>query len=248
MGINLLTGSPGVIYGLYLEGELVDFTKINLQSEYQKWNAKLFNNELPKISMSFKKIKKASGVTTANAVRVKKGSKVLKSVSDLSIAISTNLKLTQEEFDGILIHEMIHVWFLNNLLDEKHGLSFKAKASELSKKAGFTIPLTHEIKNSEVNSAGTPKVLAFILVIRPTGSPSLAFFSDKKIKEVTELPTRLSRGVPTGTQVITGTVKTILGDKYIVFRSLKAIKTVSINKSEAESIINSADITRSEIK
>ena len=68
-------------------------------------------------------MKKATGLTTAKARKV--GRFGLADVTDIKMKISNNLKLTKDEVTGILIHEMIHVYFLHNNMNEDHGPEFK---------------------------------------------------------------------------------------------------------------------------
>ena len=244
---NILNDDPELVALSYLSEEIVDMKAMNLKAEYAKWNKKLFNNELPDIPIALGRMKDATGLTSATVV--KKG-KRFSSVRDIKMKLSTNLKLTRQEFDEVLIHEMIHVYFFHVGINAGHGPEFKVKASELSKKVGFKIPLTHAVQNSEVDEKSVkPKEHAFLLLIRSGKPPALAFFGPPKAAELsTTVFDRMIKIMPSGSEVVVGKVRTLLGSKYPIFRSTKTIKTVEISDDELQSIMKTADILRKEVK
>lgn len=124
----------------------LDLKTVDFQKLYKKWNKLLFNGELPDIPIELKTMKGQTGLAKCIIDRATNKPK------DIKIYITDNLKLTRKDVNGVLIHEMIHVYFfMKEDYKESHGIFFRAKARELSKIAKIDIPLTHDIGDHEVD-------------------------------------------------------------------------------------------------
>ena len=143
--------------------EIIDFKKIDLKKEYKKWNDKLFNGELPDIPMKFFTSKKVGGRVTYKAISGPRNT--YSDISDMKMDISNSLELTLNEFYGILIHEMIHVYFAIKKLNVGHTHEFIKKAKELSTKSGINVPLTNDTVGKKVSQTMKGKDVQFIVVI-----------------------------------------------------------------------------------
>lgn len=113
---------------------------------YNKFNVLYFNSELPTdFDIRWIKSKVKGGVVNFSAF--KKPQK-LEKINYLGI--SNYRPLTQEKLNGLMIHEMIHVYMcIKNIiytsgLDKSHGYQFMDKLKEIQSKVNFTIPLTED--------------------------------------------------------------------------------------------------------
>lgn len=183
----------------------------NLQAKYDEFNAKYFNNELPTIPLGWRLLKNVGGKVSytvghkgpkPNPRMVKLGyaKKYQNSFlvpDSMKLTMSTLKVRTEEGYDGVLLHEMIHVWFIHNGdLEESHGPAFKKKVEEISNLSGINVPMT----DSEETEISVPaKPLGVMLVQRPDGSYIYALYSGSKIKLlVSELADAMGKRVASG--------------------------------------------------
>ena len=149
----------------------------DLRKRYDKFNMKLFSNELPssdelgwKVS---KKLKKATALTKAKYSGMK--------LISMAIEFSDRLALPDEEINKILIHEMIHVYFLRTKDNENHGPRFKKMAVELGSKVGLVIPITHDTSDFGINPDIKSKERYFIMKEEFDGSFSVGTYTLKSV-------------------------------------------------------------------
>ena len=148
-----------------------------LKKKYDYYNKLLFSGKLPDIPIKYAKMKGMGGAVKyktrfipgapePNRMRVRLGLESRYSNRELVsmiLQISTLYTRDAKSIDAILIHEMIHVYFLSTGdLEETHGIKFLRMRSELSKKVGFEIPLTDNVKGLEVAEVSDQK-FGFVL-------------------------------------------------------------------------------------
>lgn len=117
-----------------------------LRDLYNKFNALYFNSELPD-SLEIKWIasKKKGGVVHATY-----NPRTKHVISIVDLCISNYRPLTDDKLNGLMLHEMIHVYLFHvNILttsglDKTHGVEFESKRIELEKLSGFIIPLVED--------------------------------------------------------------------------------------------------------
>jgi len=137
----------------------------NLDQKYRHFNHLLFGGALPTIPIKWSaSMKKASGrvlyVPETFGYHVKPGS--------LRMEISSLFQSTEERLDGIMVHEMIHVWFLGVKNDgkESHGPAFKAKLAELQHHCHFTIPLSDDITDLEMSDSVRSSEVGVVVMVK----------------------------------------------------------------------------------
>jgi len=118
----------------------------DLAQKYTHFNATLFNGTLPTIPVFFKSLKNCGGVTCYSIYRTKNafGKTISARLSDnsLLIKISSLFDRTEENMDGILVHEMIHVkMVITDHVMESHGVNFKNEVNRIQKLVNFNIPM-----------------------------------------------------------------------------------------------------------
>jgi hypothetical protein len=149
----------------------------NLKAKFDYYNRMCFNGELPHLPVSFRKLKRKSGMCKCKfsvppqylrqPKRVQLRNAVLLDGS-VSITINSAYLRTEAEFDGILIHEMIHAkfYFEGNFV-ESHGAEFERMRKECERKTGIAIPVTEKLDDPAFHNL-QPK--DFILFYRPKSS------------------------------------------------------------------------------
>jgi len=123
----------------------------NLDTLYNKFNRKYFDNELPKVPISWNNNKRSGGMVKA------KYNRSTGEINIISFQLSKQFKMSEEHLHGIMMHEMIHVYLFHVGIpyttgkDKMHGIEFMAKLRELRKKVPFDIPVTEEVSEMEVS-------------------------------------------------------------------------------------------------
>ncbi len=124
------------------EDKIFDFTVSKLKTMYRKYNKKYFDNELPIITIKKIANKRLSGVV--KFVRTGSGDDMTAKITYLGI--SDVFQYTEKTVTETLLHEMIHVYYINKggrFVLEDHGSYFQTKAKELNRISGYNISLTN---------------------------------------------------------------------------------------------------------
>jgi hypothetical protein len=118
----------------HTDDEIVDFNEIDLQQEYNKLNQLLFNGNLQPVTMLWNKRKGAHGVVKGTRSR-STGKITLKSLS-----MSQFLKVPYRFFKDVLAHEMIHVFWMQQDVNAKHGPLFVQQMNRINSMGlGFNV-------------------------------------------------------------------------------------------------------------
>lgn len=127
----------------------------DLQQKFDHYNTLLFNGEIPTVELRWSALKTVGGCCEYRFLRGNNprnkydGAKLIP--NSMRITISNLFERMEEEFDGILIHEMIHAYIAtHNDFKETHGVKFKRILKECQKMVCFTIPLTDSFKELEL--------------------------------------------------------------------------------------------------
>lgn len=173
--------------------QVIEFKDYDLQKKYDYYNALLFNNALPKIPIIYKKLKNAGGMVKVKLKNLNPkgrtkltgkyhGAQIVE--GSHRIIISTMFKRSEEGLDGILVHEMIHVYF-NSIgkFDVSHGKPFMDMLDKLNQKVPFKIPLTDKIEKLEINDKTKLKIVAVQIIYKKEGFPSFAIIDCNNMKK-----------------------------------------------------------------
>lgn len=138
---------------------------------YDTINRKAFDNELPRVKLRISsKLNRATGIAKA---KMRNGVLIPDS---LEIAVSDKFALDPDTLEMILAHEMIHIWFyILGDFKESHGMKFRAKASEVGRRLGKTIPLTHDSSGLQISRP--PKDVAIALIINEKNNKIGIFYN-----------------------------------------------------------------------
>jgi hypothetical protein len=147
----------------------------DLETKYNTFNRAYFGGELPTIPLGFADLKRASGVVNYRTTRDHKlidGS--------MRLNLSSRFKWNEEQLDSTLIHEMIHVYFLNRgFTREGHGIRFKAMMNKLRRETGRNITLTDTVDGIELANPTAVKAVGVILLTKVGGGHSFSLISAK---------------------------------------------------------------------
>lgn len=127
----------------------------DLQRRYAELNQQLFNGTLPTIPIYWDALTSMGGKVQFK-VKVQRDDwgRVQRTLIPESVfMVITNVyQRDQANLDGLLVHEMIHVWFaaVEHDYHEQHGPLFMRKLRELQATVDFTIPLTDGVAGLDV--------------------------------------------------------------------------------------------------
>lgn len=166
---------------------IISHQDYDLVGKFNHYNARCFNNELPPIPIKFAVLKGLAGVckckwiTNPTMVRPNMSRHQIRQLpgtlvpNTLQIGLDRKYLRTEEEIDAILIHEMIHAWFMvNGDFTENHGSKFLAKLRDCQNKTGLRIPVTEKLENKEVAANIPDKELVVLVEYRSNEVPLYA--------------------------------------------------------------------------
>ena len=169
----------------------------DLNSKYRHWNSRAFGGELPSLPLKWIRSKRVGGMVRASIRydnpfdrRMGKGNITLKDLS-----ISNFLKMDEARFDGIMLHEMVHVYNLGVLgINERrggHGSQFLEKRREVASKTGVDIPLTEDISNLELAEDIPEKQVGVVLAKKGSKTLMQVFSMRSLIQQSQQIADRL---------------------------------------------------------
>lgn len=225
----------------------VNITPTEVKRRYDAWNKRLFGGSLPEIDIKVTRLKGSSGKTIANYTAKKNavprsnsrlaqimdqaGIKNDVQINKITMQINNGMKLTSQQLDETIIHEMIHVkLFSSGFINHGHGPQFEALRKELSSKVGFEIPTTHDLAELKLNDGTKAKDLLAMI----NKNDYVIFFHpslEEQVKNWMERVNSLSG-------FVLYRLKTTLGEKYSVKRTIPrgAFDIIGIKPEEIEHI------------
>jgi hypothetical protein len=158
---------------------LVAAEPFDLKSKYRYWNARAFGGELPNLPLVWTRSRRLGGYVKAlvkydNMLqkRMGEGNITLK-----KLAISNFLQMSEERFDEIMLHEMIHVYVMGVLgKTESHGYEFLRKRREVQSKTGIKIPITEDISGMEIAEDVPDREVGVLLAKKKDGKTMMQVF------------------------------------------------------------------------
>jgi len=173
-----------------LNESTINFSDYDLGKKFDHYNTTLFNGEIPKIPVYWAKLKGVGGITVAKVKKPSNGRGgynryhgVTLIEGSLEIKISNILKRSEDDLNGIIIHEMIHAYFISkHMFDVNHGYKFVEMVNKLSKMVGFSIPLTDEMTNVDLVDDSIIKPVGVIILSKTNGTQSFALVSPKLLQ------------------------------------------------------------------
>lgn len=167
----------------------------DLQRRYAELNRELFDDKLPEIPIYWDALTSVGGKVQFKIRRVAQHPTMTRlygkyhgaeMVPDSLFMVVTNLYQREAaNLDGLLVHEMIHVWFaaVDPQFDEQHGPRFMAKLRELQAKVDFPIPLKDNVASLDLAAHVTPKPVTIVWATRMPDTPVFQFLPDSYRKD-----------------------------------------------------------------
>lgn len=167
--------------GPILEGAIT----YNAAAKYQHFNTQYFNGELPLIPIAWRRLKKASGRTHAQLSKSYATGKISLVEGSIRMELNNEFNRPEATFDGILLHEMIHVWeYCNGYFKENHGAIFNRKRKELEAASSIEVPVTDNTLGSEDNEyVGKPRTF-YVLILEAGRRTAYSILSAPTAAEV----------------------------------------------------------------
>ncbi len=123
----------------HADDEIVDYDEIDLQQEFAKLNALLFDNELQTPILRWGKRKTSHGHVSGERNK-KTGVITIK-----ALEMSRFNEMPYKDFKDVLAHEMIHVKLMQNNIKDGHGSRFQTEMNRInSEKLGFNITISSD--------------------------------------------------------------------------------------------------------
>jgi hypothetical protein len=185
---------------LVTETVLAENADYDLKAKYDHFNKLLFNGELPDIPIRWKTLKGVGGHVQAKVVsppgwkrpdpmmvrlgradkyegcHIQDGTHVME--------ISNLYKRDETALDGIMVHEMIHVYFNHiGAFSEQHGIKFLTKRRELQDKVSFPIPVTDKTEGLEFADEVKAKPYGVVLIQNKDGGYRVAYVTAKVMQD-----------------------------------------------------------------
>lgn len=145
----------------HTDDEIVDFDEIDLQDEFEKLNTLLFGGSIKPVQMIWNTRRSSHGVVKATRNRLT-GDITIK-----SLGISKFLDVPYKVFKDTLAHEMIHVFLLQQGINDGHGFRFGREMSRINSMGlGFNVTVTMDSSSFGLSKHAQSKAkeLVFILI------------------------------------------------------------------------------------
>lgn len=145
----------------HTDEEIVDFDEIDLQDEYNKLNNLIFDGKLKPVQMMWDTRRSAHGTVKAQRNRLT-NEIVIKSLS-----MSKFLDVPYKIFKDTLAHEMIHVYLLQQGINDGHGYRFKSEMNRINSLGlGFNVSVTMDGSSFSLSkqAQAKSKELVFFLI------------------------------------------------------------------------------------
>ena len=157
----------------------------DLAKKYAEFNAKYFSGELPTdIILEFGKIKGAGGAAFCKIVRngpptrFNKYANCSAKPGTMRIRLSSTFEKSEVVLDGLLLHEMAHVYFYNIAdFKEAHGYKFMSLIRTLSEKSGINVPRTDSSADLELSDKNVKNKQLFVVLFEKEGRTSITLLS-----------------------------------------------------------------------
>jgi len=132
--------------------ELANNTKFDIYQEFKELNTEIFNNDLNlDFPLKWSKLKNAMGRVSYTYRRGQPS----ETINITKLTLSTFFDVSVETLRDILIHEMVHVYFLQVLNSlEGHGREFLQTIAEINKKfPQYNVKRTEDVTDYNVETS-----------------------------------------------------------------------------------------------
>ncbi len=230
----------------HADDEIVDYDEIDLQQEFAKLNALLFNNKLQTPVLNWGKRKTSHGHVSATRNR-QTGAITIK-----ALEISRFSEMPYKDFKDVLAHEMIHVNLLQNNIKDGHGWRFQTEMDRINSMGlGFNITITAE-KEYNLSKFAPQKMAPLVALLFDTdrGKNNLILMSTKTYQNESHHIERIMSNLIKSGKYKTAELNYVLTDnikliKYKVSRTFeRGFGSYPINEAFADEIKMSGKVLK----
>lgn len=203
-----------------------NLTEYDIISEFDRLNKLLFDNKLNTIKLKWTNVKKSGGKVVYNIINNKNIIQHLE--------ISTFYKMNYDRFINILLHEMIHVYILQNNINmygNSHGQVFLEMMLKFNK-LGYNVTIKDDVTDMELSTDKnlTNPVLAILIYDRRNNVKSIAvynflLYTTENVNKINNVLKRNSIIYNTTYDIYYIKTNNINLKKYTICRTLKIFTT-----------------------
>jgi hypothetical protein len=231
----------------HTDDEIVDFDEIDLQDEYNKLNGLIFGGKLKPVEMIWNTKKSAHGTVKAQRNRIT-GEITIK-----SLGMSKFLDVSYKVFKNTLAHEMIHVFLLQQGINDGHGYRFKSEMSRINSLGlGFNVSVTLDGSSFSLSKHAQAKAkeMVFFLLDSDKTSNMLILTTPNIYRTDGHQVERLY-----GRLVVSGKYRWVKGEvykssnpqlmRYTQNKSFRTVTYITIDQSTADELKSDAEMIHS---
>jgi hypothetical protein len=150
--------------------EINESADYDIKATYDRFNAAYFEGKLPNIPVGFAKLKSVGGRVTYQIRKDLYTGRKTYVPDSMKLELSSMWSRESAHLDGIMLHEMIHVYFASNgNVQENHGMRFMAMLRKISRESGIRVPVTDSVEGLELTDKNALKAVGVLLVRSRTG-------------------------------------------------------------------------------
>lgn len=231
----------------HTDDEIVDFDEIDLQDEYDKLNGLIFGGKLQPVEMIWNTRRSAHGIVKAQRNR-RTGE-----ITIQSLGMSKFLDVPYKVFKDTLAHEMIHVFLLQQGINDGHGYKFKSEMSRINSLGlGFNVSVTMDGSRFELSKhmQAKAKEMVFFLLDSDKTSNMLILTTPNIYRTDGHQVERLY-----GRLVVSGKYRWVKGEvykstdpklmRYSQNKSFRTVTYITIDQSTADELKSDAEMIHS---
>ena len=142
----------------YADDDIIDFNDINLEQEFDKLNKLLFDNKCNRVPLELSMRRMAHGHVSATINRLSRKITVKK------LAISKFYNIPYKLFKDTFAHEMIHVYLLQQNINDGHGVYFHREMNRINGMGlGFNVSVKLDSGDLELSSSVKGRDVIFMI-------------------------------------------------------------------------------------
>jgi hypothetical protein len=149
----------------YSDNDIIDFDDIDLAWEFNRLNKLLFDGKCKEVPLELSMRRMAHGHVSATINRLT-GQITIK-----KLAISKFYNIPYKLFKDTFAHEMIHVYLLQQNINDNHGTYFHREMNRINGMGlGFNISVTSDAGNLDPSSSVRGRDVVFLIFKENSGS------------------------------------------------------------------------------
>lgn len=206
-------------------------SRMDVYRRYQDFNSSLFDGKLPNINIDVGRHRTALAWVRTRVDRR------TREIASMEMFFSAHHRMTNEEIDALLIHEMIHVkMMMDGHTYEDHGPRFQAEKKRIEA-MGYEVADTHTALSSDKDG----RDLIYVIVRKSGGDEFLGAVALSKEKEVRAGAKEFEELLYKGNKAEFYRAKHPIGKQITCSRSFRNMSYYEVTKDELADLRRSGD-------